>query len=170
MSNTALPISIDLSKLVEGTHRFSGSVDMTKMSRLKERAECDNQATVDLELTVGRQSHQPTVTLRGQLGGDVKMICERCLQSMPVHIESDFELTVVGSLQAADELAAEETPVIADRDQLAVSALVEDELMLALPIVALHEETNCPGLGWKTDFEKPHPMAVLSQLKREQDK
>ncbi|MBS3786424.1 MAG: 23S rRNA accumulation protein YceD, partial [Gammaproteobacteria bacterium] len=92
------------------------------------------------------------------------------LGTLQTQLTSVFQLTVVESGEAADTLPMEATPVIAIKGELSVTTLVEDELLLAVPIVALHEEENCPGIGWQTSYEKPHPMAVLAELKEQQDK
>jgi uncharacterized protein len=64
-------------------------------------------------------------------------------------------------------------PLVAQEDTpLALVTMVEDELILALPIVPMHPENLCPtvlapGTVADSDLDtKEHPFAVLSNLKR----
>ena len=77
----------------------------------------------------------------------------------------------------AEELSPEYEPLFVEDEPLHLADIVEDELILALPAVAMHPESECTGAQHPSrDGEeesqpaeaKPNPFAVLAKLKREQ--
>jgi uncharacterized protein len=90
----------------------------------------------------------------------------------PVDIE--LSLALVATEAQADSLPDGYEPLVLDSPMLSLIALVEDELILALPIVALHPDSECSvkttGSGdAAVPADKPHPFAALAQLKGKLD-
>lgn len=170
MSIQPLPSTLDLARLASGEHQYEGQVVVETLSRLKALAASTGSAEVRLMITVSEQLGTKRVGITGGVRADLVMQCKRCLGEVSVSVSGEFDLVAVGSEEASDALPNDDAPVIAERQVLQVGNLVEDELILALPIVAMHEPQNCPGMDWQTDYEKPHPMAALAQLKSVQDK
>ena len=103
--------------------------------------------------------------------GSLCMQCQRCLQGVEVAVgvERSF-LFVHGESQAADRDANSDDDVLPLTRALDLVALVEDELLLALPLVPRHEPA-CPQ-PLTTAFDDPvpepveNPFAVLAGFKR----
>ncbi len=103
----------------------------------------------------------------------VWLTCQRCLQPFTVPLHIDQRIRFVRGEAEAEALDAEiEDDVLALSKSLDLRALVEDELLLALPIVPRHD--SCPQplpvpLGadaMPEDVpERPHPFAALQRLK-----
>jgi len=101
----------------------------------------------------------------------VPLECQRCLKAVdvPLSIERSF-LFVHGEDAAARLDTDSEDDVLALTRALDLRELIEDELLLALPIVPRHEVCPLPLLapddaGERFD-EKPNPFAALAALKR----
>ncbi|MGH8129465.1 MAG: YceD family protein [Steroidobacteraceae bacterium] len=98
----------------------------------------------------------------------VVLVCQRCLGPVRRKLES------VSPLVFADEdapgLPPDYEPVGGDPRKLDLTALVEDELLLSLPLIAQHEPTEeCkpPGGAAKSQPEAPamrRPFAGLKDL------
>ena len=101
------------------------------------------------------------------------MTCQRCLAPVDVPLEVDREFRFV-----ADEATAEALDDESEEDLLAMSRefdlreLIEDELLMALPLVPRHEECPAPVQMASSDedfeeasAEKPNPFAALAALK-----
>ena len=103
---------------------------------------------------------------------DVTLECQRCLQPMRWPLQARRRIFFVEGEDAAAALDAEnEDDVLALAPALDLQALVEDELLLALPIVPRHEV--CPEPLARPFVEEESapvpedsPFAVLSALKR----
>lgn len=111
----------------------------------------------------------------------VWLTCQRCLQPMVMPLALDQRLRFVQGESQAEALDAEsEDDVLALARWMDLRELVEDELLLALPLVPRHE--TCPQplpvpVGLESDagpapeegFEKPNPFAALRALKTGSD-
>jgi uncharacterized protein len=78
--------------------------------------------------------------LRLLVDGAMQLVCQRCLDSLewPLHLEVQLELVASDAeLEAVDDRDDIEC-VVAGRD-MSVAALIEDEVLLALPMVPKHE-------------------------------
>lgn len=103
----------------------------------------------------------------------VPLTCQRCLEpfATPVAFEREFRFVATEAQAQAEDEAAEEDVLVLSRD-FNLLELVEDELLLALPLVPMHP--RCPqDLKLQVadaDFdaaapEKANPFAALAQLK-----
>ena len=113
----------------------------------------------------------PQIWLHLQLQAVVPLLCQRCLGRVEIPVEVDRWFRF-----AADESIAERLDDEVEEDVLVLSkdfdlhALIEDELLLALPIVPKHEQcpVDVPFAVVDPDFEaaqaeRPRPFDVLAQ-------
>jgi uncharacterized protein len=114
----------------------------------------------------------PQVRLRLTARADVARQCQRCLEPvvLPLHVDRDFVF-------APDEASAAQLDEHSEEDVLALTRsldlheLVEDELLLALPLVPRHDICPRPlpsgaGPGLGEPQQAKHPFAGLAALKR----
>lgn len=122
-----------------------------------------------------RQDGKPGLAL--EVTGSLKFRCQRCLQVMdyPLRVASHLRLLAPGEMLpdevveddddvAGDELDDEWDAIEASREQ-SVLALIEDEVLLALPIVPKHEACEPPAA--MNDEYEPSPFAALAKLKQQ---
>ena len=105
---------------------------------------------------------------------DLPMQCQRCLTPVVEPVKSEREFVFVADEATAEVMddESEEDVLVISRDFDALS-LVEDELILALPLVPRHEV--CPqdvpleavDEGFETAAERPNPFAALAALKKQ---
>jgi uncharacterized protein len=114
------------------------------------------------------------VWLHLQVDADLPLTCQRCLQidPMPLQVERSFRFV-------ADEATAEALDDEAEEDLLALNRdfdlhqLIEDELLMELPLVPRHETCprELPMQSSSADFEeaaaeKTNPFAMLQGLRK----
>lgn len=131
------------------------------------------EGAVQVDVRVSRApSGIPLV--QGRLKGRMRRECQRCLE--PVDIEVDVELRLAVTESGVDEATpAGFEPWQSEETAVVLRELLEDELLLALPMVARHEdEAQCGALahraGDRASAEAPrreNPFAVLKGLKRD---
>lgn len=107
-----------------------------------------------------------------QASVDLPMQCQRCLTPVleMVEAERSFRFVADETTAAALDDEAEEDILVISRDFDAL-ALIEDELILSLPLVPLHEV--CPKVmpmsavdpEFEAESAKPNPFGVLAGLK-----
>lgn len=111
----------------------------------------------------------------GELSTSVSLVCQRCNGSLAYPIQSSFAFAVVRDADDVDELPEVYEPVeVNDHGEIDLLQLFEDEVILALPLVALHDEQSCNADASEFSFgkiepadERPNPFAVLKELKRD---
>ncbi len=100
------------------------------------------------------------------LNGKCNLRCQRCLKSMayPVSLVSRLRLEQDETSLDSDLEDDEVDGIPADK-HMDVIALLEDELLLGLPIAPKHEEGVC-SMAAGAQIEIHNPFAVLASLKK----
>lgn len=124
----------------------------------------------------GLTGHQGEPLLELALEGELQLRCQRCMQAMPHAVKTVSRLMPVpegelqGLLAAGGELEEDETDRIPANPHLDVWELVEDEILLELPLAPRHAPGACPGHEGKgaenTLQAAESPFAVLRNLKK----
>ena len=159
-------------------------IDLFEFCRLKERREgkfavadltrltgeiADNSGTLRWSLQGGpNKSGYLQLTL--DVSGVVQLRCQRCLTAFPFAIESKSALVVAANEQSADEidelLDDDMIDVIVGVREFDFVQLIEDEVLLALPLAPKH--AICPdnaALDALKNAKKDSPFSVLKNLK-----
>ena len=117
----------------------------------------------------------PQAWLHLQAQTQVPLTCQRCLAAVQEFVEVDRWFRFVADEAAAEALDDEvEEDLLALEPRPSLIELLEDELILSLPLVPLH--TECPqplpagappagGAEPAEGSERPHPFAALAKLK-----
>lgn len=122
----------------------------------------------------GREGAEPEVWLHLQAKTTIGLTCQRCMGAVATPLEMDQWYRFVASedIAMAEDDQAEEDLLVME-PQFDLLALLEDELLMALPLVPMHEQCPvAPRLSVGEDAipevaaEKPNPFAVLAQLKQ----
>jgi uncharacterized protein len=81
------------------------------------------------------------------LKGTVVLTCQRCLKPVTLPVEGESALTLVADDEAAERVPEGREAVVAEANQVDLAWLAEEELLLALPLVPLHEEACSVAVG-----------------------
>jgi uncharacterized protein len=115
---------------------------------------------------------EPEVWLHLQATAEVSLLCQRCLQTMPEALRVDRRFRFVRREDEAERLDEElEDDVLVLPLRLDLVDLLEDELILALPLVPRHPGA-CPhplpraATPEAAADAAPHPFAALAALRR----
>lgn len=108
--------------------------------------------------------------LQVDIAGEPVLYCQRCLGGVefPLVISSRLQLMAPGEEWPDDDLADDSADAIEAEKALAVLSLVEEEVLLALPIAPRHEQCEPPS-GGATEHG-PSPFAALAALKKQRNK
>lgn len=98
------------------------------------------------------------------------LTCQRCLERMDYELKRRSRFLLVEGGEELPDVAEEDPetetmPVDALTD---VADLVEQEVLLGLPIAPMHDEAACDAVRALPKDESPSPFAVLEQLKDKQ--
>jgi len=117
--------------------------------------------------------HEPQVWVHVKADATVPLVCQRCLQpvDMPLAVDRSFRFVADEATAAAQDDAAEED-LLALSHSFDLLELVEDELLMEVPVAPRHEVCPEPVKMSTADAafeaagaEKENPFAVLGRLK-----
>jgi len=157
--------------LAREASRYEAELPISQFPRLTEQL-LSSEGHVVASFSVNeRKTH---TVIKGSLRFEAVMVCQRCMESLVLPIQTDFELVCVASHEEANALPDALDPVVLDDDgQLHLVDLLEDDALLQLPDIPKHvNEASCqPGeqsfghVQVTTTTDKPNPFGVLKELK-----
>ena len=107
------------------------------------------------------------------LATTVTLTCQRCLEAFELPLQTSARLAFVASEDDASQVPDGFDAIPADDGRIDLAALVEDELLLSLPVVALHPAgSECAAAARRAEREaravpdagKHRPFAQLQDL------
>ena len=113
-------------------------------------------------------------TISGDIETSLVMSCQRCLEPVEVGVHARVALTLVWTEEQAKALTEGQDPCLLHDEKLPFAELLEEEILLALPAVAMHEQCPTPlateaGDEQADAREQDNPFAVLAKLKGRQE-
>ena len=173
------PLRLDVAALAERGAALEGQWPLEQLTRVMDDAPQPSGESVRWAAQGALKPVKggvPQVRLRLEARATVERVCQRCLQpvALPLQVQREF-VFVKDEDEAAALDADSDDDVLTLTRSLNLQELVEDELLLELPLVPRHD--RCPQalevpasvarLEGEADSEAPaHPFAVLAQLKR----
>lgn len=172
MKLNKLPKEINILSLADHGAQMAGIVDIADMSRLEPAlVGSEHKAEVTLEFGIDVEKLR---YMKGHIKAKLGLICQRCLKPIDYFIDDELALSPVFNENEANQLPSCYEPVmIGDHETQSLTALIEDELILRMPIVALHENQDCApwhtnnaqAIALDTEDATNHPFAGLADLK-----
>ncbi len=172
MQTVKIPVSIDPFRAASSRLVYQGVVPGVQLKRLTELCAGDcSDVAVSLECGVDLQG---IVYLKGKAVTELTLQCQRCMTLMTTEVTVDFCFSPCRTEAEIDELPDAYDPIECNEiGEVRLHQLIEDELIIAIPIIPLHEQADC-SLGSKdivvgeiesAQQERPNPFAVLEKLK-----
>jgi DUF177 domain-containing protein len=135
----------DIRKLAETRAAFDFDLPMTDLPGLPPELSAGG-GRVQTQLRFGREQGFATAEVR--LHAQLQVTCQRCMGPLSLAVDAKSPVVIVESEQEAEQAPAGMETFLAPDGRLSLSALVAEELLLALPIVPLHGTgTTCQPLG-----------------------
>ena len=151
--------------MVSARRYFEGSLPLSAFPRLASSL-IDTEGECRFSLEFGHDAmNQAFVEVRAE--ADLPLQCQRTLERylQPVRVMQQLGLITTEAQESALPEGMEPL-LVPENAELRPVDLVEDELILALPVVPINPESSLPDAVWPhEDDDTPHPFAVLSALK-----
>ena len=121
---------IELSRLPIGTHTFDLELDDAFFGSLEKTEILGGHVSAHVVLTLREENYQLCIAVHGT----VFVVCDRCLDPMPLEIEDEQEI-----FSADEELENRESKI----DNLDLSWLAYEIVSINIPIVHSHQAGAC---------------------------
>ncbi|PJC88170.1 23S rRNA accumulation protein YceD [Vibrio sp. HA2012] len=175
MQKVKIPRTVDPAKAAQKRLDYSGVIQTSLLKRLAESvAGVKRDAEVTLSFGLDEQR---LVVISGKANVEVDLECQRCNEVFTHQCEVQFTYTPYYS-EKSEEDAPEEYDLVDlnEYGEVDLIQLVEDEFILGLPQVAMHDDADCSVDSTNMVFgelpeevvkeDKPNPFEVLKNLKR----
>lgn len=170
--SVTLPESVDAWRMVSARRSFQGEFPVVAMKRLGE-ALAGTEGTAHYELDFGRDEFG-TAYLDVRVQVPVTLTCQRSLEPFVLPMAVDSRLGLIRSERDEAALPPNVEPLlIADDSKLNLLEVIEDELLLALPLVPVNPDSTLPEdvVGptpeeVSSEGRSDNPFAVLRELKK----
>jgi uncharacterized protein len=181
MSANTFPAQIEPFKWAEQGFTWVGTLPLSSFPRIAREAvgSIDNQL-INIDCKLSMDAYHRVAWLDGHVETQVPMECQRCLNAVEIELVSDFHLALVDDeslIERLDEdadfivLGESEATTKGDYDAPATAnllALIEDELLLLLPLSPKHESCehkHQPVIEETAEEKRDNPFDVLASLK-----
>jgi uncharacterized protein len=173
--STSMPEHISLDKWADTGFEWSGEVDPNSFERLVAMLSTEHdQSNTQLNAELYRRNN--VLHLAFTLTGDVWLTCQRCLQPIAIDLSDDYNIALLENDSQVrlideeqdylllDEIVTEQSP----ERLLPFKRLVEDEILLKIPMAPKHDdcEMSVEQFGEiPEEEENENPFAALASLK-----
>jgi uncharacterized protein len=162
MSEQVVIDSLDFASKAEV---LRGEVAVAKLTRLQDALYAD-EGTLVYVLSGGVNAYGKPV-LHCEVKGELSLECQRCMGALKYVVEVSSDVLLAKDeveLASYDESTEVSTEAILADPHLDVLALVEDEVILALPMSPMHPLVECRAKP-QLQGRESGPFAVLAALK-----
>ena len=161
----SIPAQVSASRALAREERYAGPLDPAGLERLAEFEPQALSADLQVRVDVGRQGW-----LEGEVTGRLHLECRVCGERFAWTLKAPVRLALAMSEEDEERLMDQGEPVLVRDDRLPLHQIVEDEVLLALPMMPRcptcenarrpEGDDTDPGTG-----NAPGPLAALKKLK-----
>jgi uncharacterized protein len=169
--SATLPAVVDAWRMVSARRQFEGSLPLSAFKRLCESL-VDAEGECRYALEFGRDAgNQPYVEVCADV--ELPLLCQRTLERYLHRVRLVQQLGLITSEAQESALPEHMEPLLLpESGELHPADLVEDELILAVPVVPINPDSSLPAQEWHdepdTEETNRNPFAALSALKDKQ--
>jgi len=159
--------------MVSARRSFQGELPVAALKRLGEVL-AGTEGTLQYELDFGRDEFG-TAYLDVRVQAPLTLTCQRTLEPFVLPVTVDSRLGLIRSEREESALPPGSEPLlVADDSKLSLADVIEDELLLALPLVPVNPDSSLPEevVGHEPEASSSgegrsdNPFAVLRELKK----
>lgn len=170
MSKGSFSKPLEARKLAFQNAKIKGQLSSQQLQRLSD-AVVGDFSPISCEMTFYREADGHAM-IRGHMAGKVNLTCERCLEPVEHVIDTSFEVRpVLTDAQAQQHQKDVDIVMLNEEGTLDALAMLEDELLLSLPIVIYHDDDCRPVMQFgddvvEEDAPRENPFAILASMSR----
>jgi len=160
-----LPEIIEPVGLADVGRSFRGEIAVSACERLRPLLS-DSEGMLQVGLSFHLDERRMRV-LQGSIAGELRLVCQRCLQPLVFPLQVTFSLGIVGDEAEIDRLPEGYEPLLVNGEPLKTVEVIEDEVLLVIPAVPMHSGTVRCESGYENRPlpAKDNPFSILEKLK-----
>ena len=137
-----IPSSIDPFRFAANQRLCSGQLQLKDLPRLKDLVQSD-ELIASFELQFAKDD-QGLACITGRIDTSVDLLCQRCGQIVQINLNLSPCLAAIFSDKQAPSLPEQYEPLVTKGEPVMLAEVIEDEILLNLPMIAKHPLGQCP--------------------------
>lgn len=177
MQYTKLPIKVNVFHSAKKRLDYIGVYSAEQMTRVAEAVvRIDSHVDLSLSFTLDDQGF---IVIKSTVRAKVILLCQRCSSTFPHYIHARYCLSPVVNKKNGSDTWIKTFPSAYDPidinefGEIDLLEIVEDEIILSLPIIPIHESKNCNVSTTEIIFgelkeekKQSNPFKKLKNLKK----
>jgi uncharacterized protein len=174
MQKVKIPRTVNPGNAAQKRLDYDGIIQVSLFKRLAEMtAGVKRDAVVSISF---EQDEQRLSVISGKANVEVDLECQRCNENFAHECDIEFTYTPDKGEKSDDNIPEDYDLVdLNEYGECDLIQLVEDEFILGLPQIAMHDESECSvnsnnlvfgEIPEEIEEDKPNPFDVLKNLKR----
>lgn len=159
----SIPAEICASQALAREACYAGALDASGLERLRHLAPKNLEAELRLRTDTTRRHW-----VEGRIAGELMLECQVCLEPYPWRLDIRSKLALARNEEEEERLMADCEPVLVLDDRLMLHEIIEDEVLLALPMMpkcpACENARPPQGETPSQPEQKPGALAALKNL------
>ncbi len=157
------PDWVNPDRAASARREFAGTMPLSRMPRVVDLVAAEAGHAIDFSLGFSRNElDQVRVDVR--ISGSVPMRCQRTLKVFEQPLDSQSVVGVVGTEDEVEALPEDYEPVLCPDQRLELAGLVEEEVLLSLPLVPVAPDSSPVGDTEAAQPDTQRPFEVLAEL------
>lgn len=167
MSTGPLPKQVNYRKLAQETGKLEGFIRLDQCERLAGSI-LETSGEVQVKLSF-RKARKHRFLVVGKTDVVVRLECQNCLTPLEFQLQVDVRYFIVNDADV--EIPEGEDSLVCEGEMIRPVDIIEDELILGLPMVSRHSDGDCPESHIHINENSPvegathKPFAALAELK-----
>ena len=162
-----LPESINFVEYLDNGASLQGFIPLSRFARFRNLL-ASEEGEIDVRLHF-EEVESGLAAVVGAASASVELFCQNCLDIMTLQVVIDVNTRLVKSDSELHSLAANIDGIVVDTPRLSLTELLEDDLILVLPMVPRHDVPFTETLK-VADSETRRPFEDLSKLLLQREK
>ena len=172
MQKVKLPLTLDPVRTAQKRLDYEGIYSSDQAERIAESVvSVDSDVECEMSFAI---DNQRLAVLTGDAKVTVSLECQRCGKPFTHQVYTTYCFSPVKNNDQVEALPEAYEPIeVNEFGEIDLLAVVEDEIILSLPVVPVHDSEHCEVSEADMVFgelpeeaQKPNPFAVLASLKR----
>ena len=136
-----IPLHASAAKALASRQRFAGSLPVAQLPRLGALL-ADRDGSLEVDLAAEKEPGG-AAWLRGGIRGQLSLTCQRGLHPFTWALDLRTDLRLVTSEAEEERVLKDCDPYLVQEDRLPLRELVEEEVLLALPMMPRCDDPDC---------------------------
>ncbi|TVQ41977.1 MAG: DNA-binding protein [Wenzhouxiangella sp.] len=162
------PDWVNPERAASARREFAGTMPLARMPRVEDLVETGGTNEIQFVLAFSL-NEQGQVRVDVEIKGSVPMRCQRTLGTFEQPLESRSVIGVVASEDDVAGLPDDYEPVLCPDQRLELASLVEEEVLLSLPLVPVDPASSPVGQAAAVEEDTHRPFEGLAELRKKRE-